>query len=53
MSDFQAVARLLSAVEKVKLDVQFQAYGTEDQWEALVDPVLLDALIKAWEEALA
>ena len=52
MSDFQAIAKVLRAVEKVKNDVQFQEYGTEDNWEARVDPVILDALIKAWEEAL-
>ena len=53
MSEFQAFAALLKAVERVKLDVQMQPYGVEgEDFEARTCPLLMDELLEAYRQCL-
>ena len=54
MDEYKAIADLLKAVWRVKMDVQMQAYGVEGAnfWEARVDPLIMDELLDAYEACL-
>ncbi len=53
MTEYQAFASLLKAVERVKNDIEMQPYGVDGEaFEARVCPLLMDELIEAYRACL-